>query len=169
MKSGQRRKTIRLPEYDYSWIGAYFITICVRRKECILGQIKNGEIYLNEIGDAIHKNWFWLEKRFKDVKLDEFIVMPNHIHGIILNTEEGGSRTAPTTLNKRKPLGRLIGAFKTVSTKEVNNIRNTPGQKLWQRNYYEHIIRNENDLQSIRHYIKYNPLKWDNDPEFRSS
>ncbi len=85
--------------------------------------------------------------------------MPNHFHGIVflLDDRRGGSRTAPT---KRKPLGRLIGAFKTVSTQRINEIRNTPGSPVWQRNYYEHVIRNETDLEEIREYIQNNPLEW---------
>ena len=85
--------------------------------------------------------------------------MPNHLLGTVflLDDGRGGSRTAPT---KRKPLGRLIGAFKTVSTKQINQLRGTPGQPLWQRNYYEHVIRNEIDLEETREYIQNNPLKW---------
>ena len=90
--------------------------------------------------------------------------MPNHFHGILI-IRTGGSRTAPTT-KKRKPLGRLIGAFKTVSTKQINQLRKIPGGKIWQRNYYEHVIRNENDLNQTRQYINENILKWEMDDYF---
>jgi REP element-mobilizing transposase RayT len=112
------------------------------------------------------------------VHLDEWIIMPNHLHGIIVinnsrgasgraqsqtkETCKGGSRTAPT---KIKPLGQLIGAFKTMSTKRVNELRNTPGASIWQRNYYERIIRDEDELTSIRHYIYNNPACWSDDNE----
>ena len=95
-------------------------------------------------------------------------MMPNHLHGIIVLTDDqrddvirrGGSRTAPTARSKHKPLGRLIGAFKTVSTKQINTLRQSPGESFWQRNYYEHIIREENRLNQIRHYIRTNPENW---------
>ncbi len=133
---------------------------------------------LNELGEIVAESWQWLERQYEHVEMDEWVVMPNHLHGIIMITDcrggsrtggmgRGGSRTAPTGSDqpKRKPLGRLIGAFKTVSTKRVNQIHNTPGAKLWQRNYYEHIIRNENELNRIRAYIAQNPAKWEFDRE----
>ena len=106
----------------------------------------------------------WLGKRYDHVDLDAWVIMPNHLHGIIiLHDGRGGSRTAPT--EKRKPLGRLIGAFKTISTKRVNEIRKTPGMQLWQRNYYEHVIRGEQALAALRKYIVENPAKWSSDLE----
>lgn len=189
------RRSIRLKDYDYTQEGAYYVTVCVNediyrgnprctgvahcrgasrsalnRNRNIFGEIKNGKMILNVTGQIVHDSWQWLEKQYEYVELDEFIVMPNHLHGIICinnikndNTrnDQGGSRTAPT--NKRKPLGRLIGAFKTVSTKQINAIRNTPGARLWQRNFYEHVIRTESDLARIREYIINNPANWEND------
>ncbi|MCD4652748.1 transposase, partial [bacterium] len=111
-------------------------------------------------GEIINNTWKWLRKQYEYVDLDQFIIMPNHIHGIIC-IRRGGSRTAPT--RKRKPLGRLIGAFKTVSTKQINLIRQTSGNQFWQRNYYEHIIRDEDDLARIREYIINNPAQWEHD------
>ncbi|MFH1665640.1 MAG: transposase [Candidatus Omnitrophota bacterium] len=172
------RKSVRLRNYDYTQEGAYYVTVCVNEDVCrgasrsaldIFGRIENGEMILNGMGQIINDSWQWLEKQYKYIKLDEFIVMPNHIHGIVcINNprmgviqKEGGSRTAPTV--KLKPLGRLIGAFKTVSTKQINIIRDTPGMRLWQRNYYEHVIRDESDLNRIREYITNNPLRWEED------
>jgi len=118
---------------------------------------------LNEFGCLVQSVWQWLGERYNYVVLDTFILMPNHLHGILILTDNGrgDSRIAPTY--KRKPLGRLIGVFKTVSTKQINRIRNTPGERLWQRNYYEHIIRNEVELHRIREYIINNPMKWEID------
>jgi len=178
-----------LQGYDYSPPGAYFITICVQNPVCIFGDVSGGKMVLNELGEIVAESWQWLERQYEHVEMDEWVVMPNHLHGIMVikdcrggsrsggmgmdDTGRGGSRTAPTGSDqpKRKPLGRLIGAFKTVSTKRVNEIHNTPGAKLWQRNYYEHIIRSEEDLKRIRTYLAQNPAKWEFDrvnPSVRS-
>ena len=158
------------------------------RRQCLLGEIIDGAMKLNKYGEIVSETYQWLAQRYPYLILDEWIIMPNHFHGIMVITNQsrrGGSRTTPTTditltLNrkdiiltyknlpinpelKRKSLGRLIGAFKTVSTKQINLIRNTPGTKIWQRNYYEHIIRNEKSLNKIREYIVNNPLSWQND------
>jgi len=166
----RRRNTLRLPNFDYSASRAYFVTICTQNRRCLFGDIvKTGpygrpEMVLNDVGRMVAESWLWLGQRYDHVDLDAWVIMPNHLHGIIvLHNGRGGSRTAPT--EKRKPLGRLIGAFKTVSTQRINEIRNTPGGKLWQRNYYEHIIRHDESLNRIRQYIMTNPGKWDQDRE----
>jgi len=161
----RNRRSIRLKGYDYTQPGAYFVTICTQNRECLFGQITDGKMVLNNAGRMVADSWEWLAEQYDHVLLDEWVVMPNHLHGIIVITDggRGGSRTAPTV--KRKPIGRLIGAFKTVSTKQINQMRETSGAKLWQRNYYEHIIRNENELNRIREYIHNNPLKWEFDRE----
>jgi putative transposase len=152
------RRSIRLPGYDYRSPGAYFVTIVCRDR----AQLMNDAVFRT----AAEESWLWLADRHQYVDLDAFIAMPNHIHGIIVirDTGGGGSRTAPTT-TPPKPLGRLVGAFKTTSTKRINEIRETPGLPVWQRNYYEHIIRNEIELEEIRQYILDNPSRWDDDPE----
>ncbi len=167
------RRSIRLRNYDYSQTGAYFVTICVQHRECLFGEITDRVMRLNDAGNIVAEQWKWLGKQYDHVELDEWRIMPNHMHGIIVITDvvgggglrKGGSRTAPTgnAPVKRKPLGRLIGAFKTVSTKHVNILRNTPGNKLWQRNYWEHIIRNNTELQRICEYIQNNPARWQED------
>ncbi len=173
------RRSIRLKGYDYSQAGAYFVTVCTQNRECLFGEIADFEMRLNEYGRVVNETWEWLRQQYSRVDLDEWIVMPNHLHGIILMTDKndlndsgrGGSRTAPTSRDsgivpaptKRKPLGRLIGAFKTVSTKRINEIRATAGAQVWQRNYYEHIIRDEKELNRIREYIAANPALWAND------
>ena len=155
------RRSIRLPWYDYSQEGWYFVTMCALGHKCLFGKFVDGQIQLYEYGRIIDKCWKWLAEQYYYVHLDKYVIMPNHLHGIInLN---GGSRTAPT--QKRKPLSRLVGAFKTISTKQINIIRKTPGRKIWQRNYYEHIIRNEEELNHIRKYVVENPLNWRTDEE----
>jgi putative transposase len=169
------RHSIRLKGYDYSQSGIYFVTMCVQDKVCLLGKIVDGRMQANTYGEIVKENWRWLAEQYPYVILDEWIVMPNHFHGILcitnsdrgvgprIATNRGSSRTAP--IAKRKPLGRLIGAFKTVSTKYINELRNTPGVRFWQRNYYEHIVRNERELNNIRQYIVNNPLHWEFDTE----
>ena len=155
----KHRRSIRLKGYDYSQSGGYFVTLCTRNRECLFGEIVDEHIKLSDLGRIVAKCWQWLAEQYPYVQLDEWIVMPNHFHGIILITNErrGGSRTAPT---KRKPLGRIIGAFKTVSNKQINEYRRTPHPSVWQRNYCEHVIRNEIDLEEIREYIENNRAKW---------
>ena len=173
------RHTIRLKNYDYSQNGAYFVTLCSWQRESLFGEIVGGEMLLNDFGVIVRNSWGWLAEQYAHVALDEWAVMPNHFHGIILitngdgglrtvnsqmdNSQTGVSRTAPT--GKAKSLGSLIGAFKTVCTKQINIIRNNPGCPVWQRNYYERVIRDETELAAAREYIVNNPLKWELDRE----
>ena len=175
------RRSIRLKGYDYTRSGFYFITICCYQKQCFFGEIVDEKMWLNQYGEIVSKTYQWLSQRYFYVHLDEWIIMPNHFHGIMVLTDtpcRGESRIAPTNRNnliltdqnlpinpelKRKSLGRLIGAFKTVSTKKINFIRNAPGTPIWQRNYYEHIIRDEESLNRIRKYIINNPWSWELD------
>jgi len=159
------RRSIRLPGYSYIQAGAYFVTVCTQDRECFFGEIVNAKMELNQYGAVVAGCWAGLDRQYPYLKLDQWVVMPNHLHGIIL-IKEGGSRTAPTTdRTKPKPLGQLIGAFKTISTKQINALRGTPGAPLWQRNYYERIIRDENELDRIRCYIQDNPAARDIDRE----
>ena len=160
------RRSIRLKGYDYSQAGAYFVTIVTWQREMLFGEIVDEEMRLNEFGQLVSEKWQWLETQYPYVELGTWIVMPNHFHGILVihDSGRGGSRSAPTPI-KRKPLGGLIGAFKTVSTKQINLLRNTEGQLVWQRNYYEHIIRNEPEMDRISRYIESNPSQWAEDDE----
>jgi putative transposase len=158
----RNRRSLRLSEYDYSQAGAYFITICVKKHQCLLGNIVRNQIQLSRYGKIVEKSWEWLSHAYDYLESDEWTIMPNHFHGIIIisATCRDGSRTAPTAENKMKPLGRLIGAFKTISTKQINFIRKTRGIPFWQRNFYEHVIRDDHALNRIREYITTNPLRW---------
>ena|SRR3990172_8475287 len=176
------RRSFRLKGYDYSQTGGYFVTIVAWQREMLFGEIVDGEMKLNEFGKIAAEKWQWLEIRYEYVELGEWIIMPNHIHGILVirdngrggsrsapmddmrSAKKGDSRIAPTPI-KHKPLGGLIGAFKTVSTKQINLLQNTEGQIVWQRNYYEHIIRNEREMDRIARYIESNPSTWVDDDE----
>jgi putative transposase len=166
------RRSIRLRGYDYSQAGAYFVTIVAWQREMLFGEIVNreppngGDVILNDFGKIVSEKWIWLETQYEYVELGAWVVMPNHFHGILIihDNDRGGSRPAPTP-TKRKPLGELIGAFKTISTKHINLLRDTEGQIVWQRNYYERIIRNESEMDRIARYIESNPTRWANDDE----
>ena len=177
------RRSIRLKEFDYTQAGYYFVTIVVKERQCLLGEIIGEEMHLNDVGKMVAASWEWLGDHYHYVELDEYVVMPNHLHGIIVfrdsangaivSHRRGDSRIAPTVPQsqgtKRKPLGRLVGAFKTVSTRRLNLDRGTPGSPLWQRNYFEHVIRSEESLSQIRQYIRSNPSLWALDRENPSS
>ena len=145
------RRSIRLQGYDYSQAGAYFVTLCVQRRECLLGEIVEQQMQLNQYGEIVLGWWNNVPDHFSGVDLDAFVVMPNHIHGVLVLSQE--SPQPPK-------LGQIVAYFKYESTKRVNVFRSTPGLRLWQRNYYEHIIRNESSLQEIRDYIATNPMRW---------
>ena len=159
-----RRRSIRLKGYDYAQSGAYFVTIVTQGRIPLFGEIMDGEMLFNVTGQSIADAWEWLATRYPHVALDGYVVMPNHLHGIVViaDTGRGGSRTAPTG---RKPLGRLVAAFKTVTTKQLNLVQGTPGQLLWQRNFYERVIRNEDEMDRVREYIIDNPMQWEIDAE----
>ncbi len=163
--SNLHRHSLRMEGYDYSIAGVYFITTVTYQRSCIFGDIESGEMKLNVFGQIIKQTWEWLSNHFTYVELDTYIVMPNHFHGIIKimeldDSSRGGSRPAPT---KIKALGQLIGAFKTVSAKKINQIRDTSGSPVWQRNYHDHIIRTQKEYESIWNYIEANPANWMDD------
>jgi len=162
------RQSIRLPYFDYSQPGYYFITICTKNRECLLGNIINNKIKLSEIGKIVKQCWLDMPKHYPNVELDEFIVMPNHLHGIIIindpiNKYRRGGVTPPLPMENKIPLGKIVAYFKYQSTKQINKLTHAPGQMIWQRNYYEHIIRNEKKLERIRYYIGNNPYNWQTD------
>ncbi len=159
------RRSIRFQEYDYSQPSAYFVTICTRKRECLLGEIFDGKIVLNESGLIVHRVWNGLPVRFPHTTIDSFVVMPNHIHGIMViyvgAIHESPLPGGPPKFRRRKMLlSKMVGFLKMNTAKRINCFRRTPGSPVWQRNYYEHVIRNEIDLDEIRQYIENNPAKW---------
>jgi REP element-mobilizing transposase RayT len=171
----QNRKTLRLKEYDYSFPGWYYITICTKDRRYLFGKIINGKMILNNSGEIVEEEWLKTKKIRTYVDIDYYVIMPNHFHGIIIieqsndnvgatrrvalnNEERAIQRIAPTkqTLISNS-LGSIIGQFKSRVTKKLRTISDDTKLKIWQRNYYEHIIRNELDLHNIRQYIEDNP------------
>jgi putative transposase len=166
------RRSIRLKGYDYTQSGAYYITIVTYQRQHLFGEVVNGEIRLNELGQIAHNEWFKTAalRPYVELHEDEFVVMPNHVHGIIWirNNIVAERRSAPTMIKINVPpksLGAIIRAYKSAVTYAINALQNQRGAVLWQRNYYEHIIRDEKDLQAKRDYILSNPLNWENDDE----
>lgn len=156
----QGRPSLRLKTYDYAQPGGYFVTICIQDRLCLLGQVAEGELHLNEAGRMVEGVWGDLPLRFPHISLDVFVVMPNHLHGIVLIEEK----------RPGQGLGQIVGAFKSLTTNRyIAGVRELgwepfPG-RLWQDNYFEHIIRNEAEGRRIRQYIVDNPFRWETDPE----
>jgi REP element-mobilizing transposase RayT len=170
------RRSIRLKGYDYSQPGAYFITICTQDRACLFGEVVDGEMRLNDAGQMVQDVWDELPAFYPGVQTDAFIVMPNHIHGIIILVG-AGSHACPDEIGQpqgvaptRLSLPDVVHRFKTMTTKRyIDGVKKfgwTPfRRRLWQCNYYEHIIRNDHALQRFREYIWTNPLRWHLDRE----
>ncbi len=196
--SRHHRRSIRLKGYDYTRPGAYFVTICTHQRAHLFGQVVDGEMQPNVFGEIVQEEWFRTAEIRRNVVLhaDEFVVMPNHIHGIIWIVEDSNDRdnsrgdlqvaptekpVAPTEKPVAPPqgkgdrlvaprerprgpapksLGAIMAGFKSAATKRINQTRGTPGVPVWQRNYYEHLIRTQRALHAIRRYIVHNPLRW---------
>ena len=186
-KTRHNRQSTRLRGYDYSRNGAYFVTLCTYQRECVLGEIVRGEMRLNEIGQAVLETWQQLPRYFPNIRLDEFVVMPNHVHGIVIidrsidnhhvgaqfiapknenapnreNMSDWDSVTTRGVMNHAPTLGNVIRAFKAMAARKIH--LSGFSNRMWQRNYHDHIIRNEKSLNEIRRYIIYNPARWDLD------
>ncbi len=170
-----RRKLLRLKTYDYFQEGAYFVTICSERREKLFGIVRDGEMHLDECGKILAGTWNTLSQRFPNIELDSVVVMPNHIHGIIRIVGAGSARPSKPLsetkggetppLQEKTSLSQIVGYFKYQSTKLINELRGTPCAKVWQRSFYEHIIRDDESFNRISDYIATNPLRWDLDRE----
>ena len=198
------RHSIRLKGYDYTQPGAYFLTVVIWQRECLLGIVRSGEMYLNVYGSLVQNEWRRLGLRFERIFVDEFVFMPNHVHGILVVREgasqeaadgagdslfasplgetnqidnvrarqEGESKTGRSLFASPLPtgvipksLGAMIGAYKSTTARLINGLRRSPGAPLWQRGYYDHIIRTEIEWARTQTYIHNNPLEWDLDCE----
>jgi len=184
------RHSIRLKGYDYSQQGAYYVTIVAQNHACLFGDVVNAEMQLNDAGQMLESHWECLPQRFPNVELDEFVVMPNHFHGIIVITDKRATASKRATTRKRATtsmrattrvaptsdnmdeyasiLGGIVGAWKSIVTDEyIRGVHRRNWEpfyrKLWQRNYWEHIVRDEPDLDHIRAYIINNPAHWESD------
>src|SRR3990170_4846715 len=177
------RRSIRLPAYDYAEAGAYFVTICTQNRECVFGEVVQGRMISNGPGQMVESVWHQLPQHYPGVEVDAFVVMPNHVHGIIIlagagpracpddpGRPQGEGQPQGVAPTKSLSLPHVVHRFKSLTTARYrigvlqNGWRPFPG-RLWQRNYHEHIIRNEEELNHIRQYIIDNPSHWERDEE----
>jgi len=202
LQDRHHRRSIRMKGYDYSQPGAYFVTICTHGKQSLFGKIVDGEMKLNDFGKVVEFTWNDLVNHVDGIELGPFVIMPNHIHGIIhiiarksvgagsnngasvgagsepartepartepartepARTEPARTEPARTSARKQTPLSEIVRQLKTFSAKRINLLRKSTGEPVWQRNYYEHIIRNNESYQKIGEYILTNPIQWEND------
>jgi REP element-mobilizing transposase RayT len=186
-----RRRSIRLKGFDYTQPGSYFVTVCTYQRELLFGEVIEGQMRRNALGDIVHNEWFATERIRPETRLDAFIVMPNHIHGIIqiiadVAATQGGAgigarrRLAPGDAPSVRQvggaparpkgvtpgsIGAIVGQIKSLTKKAINKNRGTPGKLVWQPNYHEHVIRNEDEMNRIRAYICNNAQRWPWDRE----
>jgi putative transposase len=203
--SKHRRRSMRLRGFDYSRPGAYYVTLCAQDKRCIFGEVVNGQMRMNDCGKAVHEHWWRSAGIRREITLDTWVVMPNHVHGIVwiqpvarnrpledvgadgVRPSPGRAPLAPASPaiqdvrfhgvrprggecrsplpTRSRSLSSFVAGFKSATTRRINEIRNRPGGRVWQRNYYERVIRNEKELNRIREYIAGNPAHWPSDPE----
>jgi putative transposase len=175
----RNRKSIRLKGYHYSQPGHYFITICTHQRAHLFGKITRGKMVLNAMGVVADECWRAVPDHYPNVRLDEFVVMPNHVHGVLQIGEtvgaiqesppnvganaHGAIRELPLQDRRNMTLVKIIGRFKMNSAKQINILRQMIGVPVWQRNYYEHIVRDDGALNKIRQYIRNNPAQWAED------
>lgn len=171
------RKLTRLAGYDYSQNGAYFVTICTHNRETLFGEIVDGEMQLNYAGEIVLACWNDLAKYYNHAEYDVFVIMPNHIHAIVMLINDNvpaspvgkglrpfrtSSETSPV---KAQSLPKIIGSLKSFSARRINEQRDMTGVAVWQNSYHDHIIRDEDDLNIRRQYILTNPSRWQEDAE----
>ena len=176
------RRSIRLPGYDYASAGAYFVTVCTYGRECLFGAVEAGAVRLNRYGLVVREEWLRSAAQRPEIELDAFVVMPNHVHGIVIITDDGtpgrvgaervgaehvGAEHVPPLHRPPGSLGSFVAGFKMAVTKRVNLLRGTPGGIVWQRNYYERIIRDDDEAMAIRAYIYENAGRWPEDDYYR--
>jgi putative transposase len=166
------RQSICLPFFEYSRPGSYFLTICANRNQKIFGRVFIGDVILSPAGKFVRQAWLALPKRFLIVVLHDLVVMPNHFHGILQIAEavprRGAASNAPTA--GRPTLGEIVRAFKSTSAIGINWLLGPQGERVWQKNYYEHIIRDDQDFAAAQKYIHENPQRWEfyrSEPELR--
>jgi len=172
------RRSVRMRTYDYATAGIYFVTICTHGKKCMLGRVQEDRAVLSRTGAVVEEHWRAIPEHNPGVELDAFVVMPNHLHGLIILPKARRAQHAVPLRNKNilvpertfgalqpRELPTLVRSFKAACTRRVNQLRGAPGQPLWQRGYHEHVVRGDDDLEQLQRYIAENPLRWALDRE----
>lgn len=167
-KPDHHRRSIRLSDFDHASAGGYFVTLCTHEKKCVLGDIRGSEMHLSDLGRIVDLEWRRSSEIRVEVELDSFVIMPNHMHAIVLFRAElpdAAEPALPRTMRGtgRRTLSSLVAGFKAATTRRTRAMIGPSFDPLWQRNYYEHVIRGERVLDRIRQYIADNPLRWNQD------
>jgi REP element-mobilizing transposase RayT len=157
------RHSIRLPGYDYSQPGAYFVTICTYQRECTFGTIHDRTVFLSQFGAIVEQCWRALSEHFRFIELDTFAIMPNHLHGIVVIKDYSQANVGGSNGTRPRSLGAIIQNFKSISTRKMKHTFQSSEAHIWQRNYYERIIRDQAELNNIRRYIETNPDRWNSE------
>jgi len=167
-----RRRSLRLQAYDYRQAGAYFVTLCAHHRACLFGEIADAVLAISADGEAAVAAWEEIPVHFPNVELDAYVLMPNHIHGILVINAVGARHASPQmdedgfrARHASPLLGTIVGSYKSAVARRINAQRGTPGASVWQRSYFEHVIRSEASLERIREYIAANPARWADDAE----
>jgi putative transposase len=155
-----QRKQTRLAGYDYAQLGWYYITLCTQGGACIFGSVLDGRVVYNDAGTVVETAWQRSFDLRAELTLDSWVLMPNHVHAVVVIRPTAETETRHSASLKPRSLSSFIAGFKGASARAVNNIRRTPGRPVWQRGYYEHVVRTEEALDEIRKYIMGNPLAW---------
>jgi REP element-mobilizing transposase RayT len=151
----------RIPGYDYSQPGAYYVTIVTYLRNCIFGEVVDGQMILSDAGRIVEEEWLSTEKLRAEVKLDAYVVMPNHLHGIVLIEAPSGDSNP----SGRQSLTRIVNGFKAAVTRRISALIGLQGTSVWQRSFHDHVIRDERSLERIREYVAGNPMGWETDEE----
>jgi REP element-mobilizing transposase RayT len=163
------RRSIRLRGYDYASQGVYFVTLCTAGRAALFGEVRDGEMVLNPLGEIVCAEWLASADIRREIVLDAFVVMPNHMHGIIAIVDVGADGVRPRSASPSAPrphsLSTFISGFKSATTRHINAQRMMDGVPIWQRGYFERVVRNERECDAIRAYIAGNPANWQRDKD----
>ena len=168
-----RRRSIRLPGFDYSQVGMYFVTICSGQQQCIFGQIRGTEIVLSRVGEVAKACWLEIPQHFRNVKMETYVVMPNHVHGILTIQFKLPVNASAQCVNVNESFGKpsansiptIIRSFKSAVSKRAREAGLIPADSIWQRGYYERVLRNTREYVEATNYILLNPARWSHDEE----
>jgi REP element-mobilizing transposase RayT len=161
------RRSLRFDRWDYREVAVYFVTITTQARIRLFGTVAGGQVMLSASGEIAQEEWLNSAALRAEVELDLFVVMPNHVHGLVVLLPKQDLPELPTAAARfaSGSLGALVGGFKSAASRRINELHGTPGRRVWQRNYYDRVVRDDDELDQIRAYIDDNPRHWSQDPE----